>query len=655
MSNSNLDQTEMFCDACGLFFTEADQIITCSNCETTYHSRCVGYPAAESKWYCPEGCLYGKMEDSDDSDDENAEEFDADRWILEKQKEFEREIAEKQARIDCELREKEEKMAETIRNEIRRQEAGLEVEKKKKADHEQRLRELESSYRRRSSILEEQLRHARISFDEPLHTAQIVDLTDEEEAEDEGKVKRDSNLSESGEESGGDTMCHAEDAEEEGEKPEIQDFVNRSQDGLGQRCSEHKKPQLAARRRTKKPINSSNDPAEWPQVVGTNQGSKKAREMMDEHRLVRFRDRTKGTTRDVGKCPLNPVQPVIVEAMLDVEHPEQLQQSHPGRTRELYPLKGAEAELYEQMEATDLTPMNPLADEDPVSDCPQWEDRLWANFNQSEATIFRLRNNPDMRAGTSRRRQEEDCCRKLDSPIPCSADVYQQLECHDHLLWVCQEFGKLYTEESRKFVAKGTFGDGGTFEMEFYCQSDICEEKELVVLPIASQTIVLGLNPDQQLRGRSTTAKESTAVSLIKCTRAVRLEPGSVREGIVMLRSTQLPITAVAHMGVEVVKDPDKPEPYSPRQAGKQPYLRIAMDEPDAVEVVHGLRDIKERSQVQNEERSTEATQEEQKLPETDIEVSSRCDRAEAAQRVQCQSNRLTVKRYEKEPYNAVG
>ncbi|EDS29285.1 predicted protein [Culex quinquefasciatus] len=229
MSSSNLDQTSTLCGACR-FLTEAEEIITCSSCRMAYHSRCVDNTAADTEWYCPEGCRNNPDDSAEQAREqpdaatemdcpavEQVEEFDAERWIREKQKEIEMELAERQAQIDRELREKEENMTEAIRKVMRRQEANLELERKKKANHERRMAELQNSFKWRSSIIDEQLELTKFGFEKILQRPQIVNMTNEEKAGDEN-IEREESSSEMSEDSDGSSKSSAKNTDESGAK-----------------------------------------------------------------------------------------------------------------------------------------------------------------------------------------------------------------------------------------------------------------------------------------------------------------------------------------------------------------------------------------------------------------------------------------------------
>lgn len=342
MSSSNLDQ--MCCSACGRISIEPEEIITCGDCGAVYHSSCVEIPAADEKWYCPEGCWYDHYQPKDvpgssartscvkpdaatgsetpevaeSALDQEATEFDAERWLREKQKEIEMELAERQAQIDRELRVKEAQMAEAFQEKLRRQEANLELELKKKEEHVVRLHELETSYRRRSSLLDEQLELSKFDFGKFMR---VVGLT-ADEAGSPMADEDDVGVSESSEGSDGSAESRTVSADEEdGVMLKKQERVEGNPDGLGQRCSGCGEKELARRRRRKRTSKkSSEEPVEMPQSTGIDQVSVIARGM-SERRFAKHQDRLEGAVRENVLGKFHPFSPQI-----DITGPESVRE-----------------------------------------------------------------------------------------------------------------------------------------------------------------------------------------------------------------------------------------------------------------------------------------------------------------------------------------
>lgn len=410
MSSSNLDQ--MCCSACGRISTEPEEVITCGNCGAVYHSSCVKVPTADEEWCCPEECWYDDYQPKEDpgrsartshekpdaatcSDTPEvavAAEFDAERWLREKQKEIEMELAERQARIDRELRAKEAQMAEAFQRKLRRQEADIELERKKKEEHAMRMNNLESSYRRRSSQLEEQLELSKFDFGKFMR---VVGLT----ADEAGSPMADGDdvgVSESSGESDGSAESRTVSADEEdGVMLKEQERVEGIPDGLGQRCSGRGEEELARRRRRKRtPQKSSEESVELPQCTGTNQGSLIARGMF-ELKLARHQDLLEGAVREnvLGKfLPFWP-QSDITSPRPPWESPEQLQKCGPERVRELERLESdkfarrtlsAVNRLCDDVGAADGTfhLVNPLSFL--VDELPDGENRIWRICKKTE-------------------------------------------------------------------------------------------------------------------------------------------------------------------------------------------------------------------------------------------------------------------------------
>ncbi|XP_052567340.1 uncharacterized protein LOC120431124 [Culex pipiens pallens] len=563
-----MSDSTIVCGACGRILTAAEERTTCGNCNEMYHSCCVYSTAAETKWYCPEGCLQRNVENArakDRSDpassapeasgqpavvaesnmsevaqvalEQHAEEFDADRWIREKQFEIELELAARQAQIDRELRKREERMAEAFQKAMRRQEVALEVGLRKKADHERRMAELERSFQRRSSVIDKQLEQIKFSCEKPLPSSQIIDSAMEETAETGKKNEREDNLPETDVESGGRSKRRAKDADEKKVKLEIQDFIGRSPNGLGQQCSGLEKAQLAAGGRlTRQSPCYPNDPEQWPESLGTREGSSKAHGVTDARNLVGLRHSIEGAAQDTGHCPNHWSEPVFEKCQPTLECPELLPASHPERARELqHPkadrlvkltsLENADNQLCEHMEATDLTLVNPLANEDPVSVLPDGDKRHWAK-KKTEATNLPSRINPDTRAGTRRRRRQlekaELYCRKKSS----RANTQQQ-KCYDHQLRFCREIGKLFDDKHFKIVARWEIGDGVKDQLEDRCQSNTRGKLyTLEDLPVVNSVsisapegyvnaIIFGTGPGQRYGGISANANDAATVPLV--------------------------------------------------------------------------------------------------------------------------------------------
>ncbi|XP_039433369.1 uncharacterized protein LOC120415808 [Culex pipiens pallens] len=558
-------------------FTDAEEIITCSYCEQTYHSRCVDNTAADTEWYCPEGCRNNPDDSAEQAREQpdaaiemdcpavgQAEEFDAERWIREKQIEIELELAERQAQIDRELREKEDKMAEAIRKVMRRQEANLELERKNKANHERRMAVLQSSFERRSSLIDEQLELTKYGFEKILQCPQVVDLTSEEEAEDEKKIERDESSSETSEDHDGKAKSRAKDAGESGAKLNKQD-VSRTLYGLGQQGSGLEKAQLAAGGGlTRKFPCYPNDPKPLPKSYGAQQESSEACGVSDGQNPAKLRYRLKGAVQDTGHCSPHLSQPVIEKQRQVVDHPEPLQRSHPASTRghehsaangklaTLTTLESTADQLYERTEATDVTLVNPLAIEDPASVLPNKEERLWAT-KKAEMNNFSSRNKPDKIAGANRRRQIEDanlCCREEGSSSLSRANQMQPRVRHDCRLRFCQGTEELFDDERTKIIVNWMLGDVVECLLEVRGQ-DVARQKPrtLGARPVTrtgstSMLKVLRIVPHH---GDTAFADEATTVALIVGAKAVLMEHGAVLE---MLASQRTAVTNCGRPGI---------------------------------------------------------------------------------------------------------
>ncbi|XP_038113327.1 uncharacterized protein LOC119767822 [Culex quinquefasciatus] len=561
-----------FCGACGLFFDNVDRIITCGRCDMIYHSRCVDATAAENEWCCPEGCWCeedkeaqsnnnndGSTNSSEEASempdaatepekpevvkvalDQHAEQFDAERWIREKQLEIEVELAERQARIDRELQAKEKKMTEAIRKKMRRYETNVRLEQRKKSDHNRRMAELDSSYRRRSSLIDEQLELIKFGFEKLLPSPQIVDLAKEEEedAENETDAERDENSSDPGEESDGSLKVRAEDTSENETKLLMQDFVSISPNGLGQQCSGFEKARLAAgggltRQSPCYPI----DPVQWPKSLGTREGSS-THGVTDERNLVGFRHLLEGGAQNTGHFPRHLSEPDIVKRHLSLECPELLPQCRLEEACEaersvdgleqIKSLEIVEDILREQMEGADLTLENPLTKQDPASVLLYAEQRLWAPTRSTEPKIFLL-TNPETIAGTSRRGQIEEAalyCLKEDSSGLSRANQMPHT-CDDHQWRFGEGIEKLSVDVRMQLVANWKFGDDLKCQLEKFGQRDACRELHiLVTLPLVS---TVDFSPQKEFTRDASTADAATSVALIECAQAVRPVLGSVR------------------------------------------------------------------------------------------------------------------------------
>ncbi|XP_052562067.1 uncharacterized protein LOC120423313 [Culex pipiens pallens] len=475
MIDSNLNQT--VCGACGIDFIGAEEITAYSKCVEMYHSRCVYSTAADTKWCCPEGCLQRNV-DARVKDDRDRrlnrssetvskqpvavtesdmpeiaqtapEDFDADRWIRQKQIEIELELAERQAQIDRELREKEEKMAEAIRMMMRRQGANLELERKRKADHERRMEDLERSFRRRSSLIDERLEKIWFSCEKPLPSAAM-----EETAVSDEKVERDEGSSDTDEDGDESAINRAKDAIESSTKLG-KTFVSRSPNGLGQQRSGLKKARLAAGRGfTRQSPCYPNDPEEWQKSLGTREGSSRAYGVTDERKLAELPDWLKCVARDTGRSLVDCVELQHAESARGHAHPKADQRAS------LTSLETARYQVCEHMEATDHTHhLVYLLAQDPVSELPNREERHRADIKRkTEAKANPSRIIPETISGTSRRRRQVEAvdfyCRKSDSSSPNSVIKKQQNVCLDHKLRFCEEVNELSDKSTKIRVVK---------------------------------------------------------------------------------------------------------------------------------------------------------------------------------------------------------
>ncbi|XP_038114004.1 uncharacterized protein LOC6036528 [Culex quinquefasciatus] len=568
-----------------------------------YHSRCVDNTAADTEWYCPEGCR-NNLDDSAEQAREQpdaatdtdcpavgqAEEFDAERWIREKQEEIEMELAERQAQIDRELREKEEKMAEAIRKVMRRQEANLELERKKKADHERRMADLQSSFQRRSSLINEQLELTKYGFEKILQCPQIVNSTSEEEAEDEKKIEREES---SNEDRDGSAKSRVEDTGENGTKLNKQD-VSGTLYGLGQQGSGLEKARLAAGGgRTRQSPCYPNDPEWLPKSYGTQQKPSESCGVVDGADLGKLQSWLKGAALDTGHRTLR------FSRRLLVDRPELLQRSHAESSRgiehpeaekfaTLTTLKSAANQLYERTKATDITLVYPLAIEDPASVLPIVEERLWAT-KKAEIKIFSSKNNSDMIAETSRRRQTEDadlCCQEEDSSSLTRANQMQPRVRHDRQLRFCGGMEEMFDDERTKIVASWNRGDNQRLEKRG--QSNTCwelynqvvlpiHERNTVALIVGAQVVRLDLGdvPGKLARQRSAEASHvcprftrmNEWVSAAQVCSGLVADDGQLQELIGKLRLMLPALIALGnHQHNAAPKDPDKPKKKSAMQ-----------------------------------------------------------------------------------------